>query len=114
VAELSPLPDRIDFAVTATVVVVTKFWSIGGRDVAPRGPDTKPADFDLDGALAWCEENGYTVRRWDDGARAWKGDTPHPVRMRAQIWRRRERAERRALHGDGGGSVLSRDFAYDG
>jgi hypothetical protein len=111
---LSPLPERIDFAVVTSGVIVTKFWLVGGRNVAPNGAETKPAGFDLDDALAWCEENDYTVRRWKSGARAWKGDKPQPIRTRSQIWRRRTRAERWALRGDAGGSTLGLDFALDG
>jgi len=113
-ATLSPLPDRIDFAVATSGVVVTKFWMIGGRNVAPRGAEIKHSEFDLDAALAWCKANGYTIRRWDGGARVWKGDVPRPVRTRLQIRRRRAQAERLALHGDPAACTLSRDFAYDG
>jgi len=114
VESLSKHPDRIDFAVATSGIIVTKFWLVGGRNVAPDGAETKPAGFDLDDALAWCEENGYTVRRWKDGARAWKGDKPQPIRTRSQIRHRRARAERRALRGGAGGSRLSLDFALDG
>ena len=110
---LAPLPDRIDFSVVACGVVVTKFWLLSGRTVAPYGAEVKPPEFDLDGALAWCAENGYTVRRWPGGARAWKGK-PRPIRTRSQIWQKRARAERLALRGDGRGSTLGLDFALDG
>jgi hypothetical protein len=114
VATSAALPGRIDFAVATSGVVVTKLWLIEGRNVALHGAQTKPADFDLDGALAWCEANGYTVRRWQGGARAWRDDEPRPIRTRLQIWRRRARAEQLALHGDPAACALSCDFAYDG
>ena len=110
---LATLPDRIDFAVVTSGVVVTRFWLIGGRNVAPHAPEVKPAGFDLEGVLARCEQNGYTVRRWQGGARAWRG-VPWPIRTRSQIWRRRAQAERLAMRGGAGGCTLSRDFALDG
>jgi hypothetical protein len=72
----------------------------------------KPGGFDVEAALAVYEENGYTVRRWQGGARAWKGD-PQPVRTAAQIRARRARAERQARWRGLAGCSLSRDFAYD-
>ena len=40
----------------------------------PISVDDKPAGFDLEAALTWCEQNGWQVHRWPDGARAWKGE----------------------------------------
>jgi hypothetical protein len=110
----STLPDRIDFAVSRSCVVVTTFWSVNGYCVAPDGARLEATSFDLDVALDWCRKNGYTIRRWEGGARAWKGDQPRPVRTRPQIHHRRSQAERRAMHGDTDGALLSLDFAFEG
>ena len=110
-------PDRIDFAVTPDYVVVAKFWRIGGRMVAPEESTVYEADFDLAGALEWCERNGYTVRRHSGGARAWKGAL-EPVRDTVQIRAARARGEREAdweyRQGKRDGNRLGSDFAYDG
>jgi hypothetical protein len=109
---LAALPDRIDFAVVTSGVVVTRFWLIDGRNVAPRGAESRPANLDLDAALAWCEQHGYTVHRWEGGARAWRG-APWPVRTREQILRKRGEVERQVLSGHAGGHLLALDFALD-
>jgi len=97
------MSDRIDFLVLKDTVVVNKFECREGRDI-PISHSVKP-DFDLGAALAWCEGNGYTVRQWDTGARAWKG-TPRVIRSRAQIIKARAR-----FSGEG---KVHMDFAYDG
>jgi hypothetical protein len=112
VKSLSKHPDRIDFIVVPSGVAVTKFWLIDGRSIPLHGGEMKPVDFDMEGALAWCEAHGYTVRRWEGGARAWKG-APWPIRTRAQILRKRSEVEREALAGHSSGNLLSLDFAYD-
>ena len=109
---LSKHPDRIDFAVVATGVVVTKFWLVDGRSIPLNGGEMKPAGFDLEEALAWCEAHGYTVRRWKGGARAWLG-VPWPVRTRAQILRKRSAVERQVFAGHADGHLLTLDFALD-
>ena len=45
---LSKYPDRIDFAVVATGVVVTKIWLIDARSIPLHGGEMKAAGFDLD------------------------------------------------------------------
>jgi hypothetical protein len=117
-------PDRIDFhtfqhRTLGDMVVVTKFWRSDGRDRALNGVDRKEPGFDLEWALAWCEQHGYTVHRWLSGARAWQGK-PWVIRTAAQIKHKRERLEKR-LHaawkrGDLAGSksnLLAHDLAYD-
>ena len=61
------------------------------------------ADFDLDKALDWCTSNGFAVRRWNGGARAWWGDKPTPVRTVGQIQKKRAQKP-----------CAQMDFAYDG
>jgi hypothetical protein len=115
-------PDRIDFQVLADrrVVVVKMRRADGYRDI-PTRHEIKTTDFDLDAALAWCKENGYTVRRWPSGARAWRGK-PWPVRTAHQIVKLRRKLEADWLtefrRNPGKWStfdtLLSLDLAYDG
>jgi hypothetical protein len=109
---LSKHPARIDFAVVPSGVAVTKFWLVDGRSIPLNGGEMKPAGFDLEGALAWCEAHGYTVRRWEGGARAWRG-VPWPVRTHAQILRKRSEVERMVFAGHADGHLLTLDFALD-
>ena len=99
-------PDRIDFRQLADGRVnVLKFERRDGRDVPlPDGHSLKPASFSLADALTWCEGNGYVVRRWEGGARAWKADKPWVIRTRGQILRIRRRNS----------CKVNLDFAYDG
>jgi len=100
-------PDRIDFTVTSENVIIIKFYRADGRD-HPLPAEIKPAGFDLAGALAWCERNGYTIRRWPQGARAFKGE-PWPIRAKAQIRKRRDEVESLAQRG-----YLPSGFYYGG
>ena len=75
---------RMDFVTTPRGVIVNKLgknWN--GRLVVVTG-ETKPAGFNLEKALAWCESQGWTVRRWPGGARAWKYGL-EPVRSKSQV-----------------------------
>ncbi len=110
---LATLPDRIDFAVVTSGVVVTRFWLIGGRNGAPHAPEVKPAGFHLEGGLARREQNGHTVRRGQGGARG-RGGVPRALRTPAPVWRRGAPGGRLAMRGGAGGCTLSRDFALDG
>jgi len=90
------------------------------RDI-PIDSETKSAGFDLERAIGWCEENGYTVHRWGGGARAWKAE-PWVIRTRRQIQKLRQRLEgaaRSKMRQNPGQwhpeeSLLSLDLAYDG
>lgn len=104
---MPPLPDRIDFTrMSDDRVIVLKLRRDTADPQAPRdipeGHDIKLAGFDLDAALAWCQANGYTVRRWLGGARAWLGGI-WPIRTRNQIQRMRDNQP-----------CAQMDFAYDG
>lgn len=82
---------RIDFErLPDGSVVVTKMVrdTKNARSVA-RQREAKPADFDIDAALAWCKENDYETVTWPGGARAWHGKRS-PVRTVWQIWQKRE------------------------
>ena len=102
------LPDRIDFTTLADGrVIILKLRRDMTNPTAPRdiptAHDIKPAGFDLDAALDWCQDNGYAIRRWPGGARAWRAPRPWIIRTRNQIQRMRDRHPCTQL-----------DFAYDG
>ncbi len=63
----------------------------------------------LDDALRWCENTGWTVRRWPGGARAWWGGL-RPVRSAGQIKQKREELMRYPVPGL---QVNALDLAYD-
>jgi len=117
-------PDRIDFTALPDRggVIVTKMRrdASASRDI-PIESETKSVDFDLANALAWCKRNGYTVRQWYGGARAWKGPV-WIIRTRQEIVQKRRDLEAQALakfrqnpgkwHREE--SHLALDLAYDG
>ena len=53
-------PDRIDFTQTDLGTVVTRFWRIDGRQIAPNGAEVK-AFFDLENALNWLTQHGLSM-----------------------------------------------------
>ena len=95
--------DRIDFTILSKQVIVNKMMQRNGRTVVVC--HEIKSDLDLEAALNWCMNNGFTVRRWDGGARAFFGK-PWPIRNRSQIRKARER-----FSGEG---KVNMDFAYDG
>lgn len=90
-------PDRVDFLITPSAVVVNKYWRLAGRDHL-RENQIHPAAFDVEWALSWLEDHGYQVFRWPGGARAFKG-APWPIRTTAQIQRKRRELEREVSAG---------------
>lgn len=110
-------PDRIDFlTLPQGRIVVTKMRRDVSVPAVPRdvvtGTEVKSPDFDLTEALTWCTTHGYSIRQWDGGARAWKGE-PWVIRTRSQVTRRRRQAERQARAGRTT-NLLSLDFAFEG
>jgi hypothetical protein len=74
---------------------------------------TGTISFDLDKALHILEANGWIVRRWWSGARAWRGEI-HPVRTRHEIHTVRRRIEKQIRSGLATqGAHTSLDFAFD-
>jgi hypothetical protein len=64
-------------------------------------------------AAEWCQANGWNVRHWADGARAWKGEVK-PVRDRAGILAMRRKVEAEYSHGENiGTNKMFQDFAFD-
>lgn len=89
---------RIDFIVNLDGVRVKK-WPFGWTfKTPPISDEQKPPAFNLDEALDWCQRNGWTVRRYPGGARAWKGE-PQPVRDRATIQFMRKGIQRDFVNG---------------
>jgi hypothetical protein len=100
---------RIDFATTADLVVVNKLVEEPTR--AWVFDSTQKPATELETMLAWCEANGWTVRRFLPlGARAWKGTAPRPIRTAGQIIKRRDELTRRPVPGL---NVIALDLAYD-
>lgn len=61
------------------------------------------------------EEEGYAVRQWPGGARAWKGGKPWRIRKGRQIQKKRKEIETDARQGrlfDPDYNYLSLDLAY--
>ncbi len=116
-------PDRIDFAVLGSgQVSVTKFrHNAEQRRDVPLSHSIKDGGFSLNAALQWCTDNGYIVRSWPGGARAWKGE-PWVIRTAHEIMRLRRQLELQwsaQFQGNPGkwstfDSLLSLDLAYDG
>jgi hypothetical protein len=105
---MTSLPDRIDFTILPDGrVLVLKLHTDTTDPLAPRdiptSNDVKPAGFDLERALDWCKNQGYAVRRWPGGARAWAGGHPWVIRTAAQILYLRQR-----------NPLSCMDYAYEG
>ena len=92
---------RIDFIETSNGVVVNKLAWNGQRYIVTNGTtktEEENPEFVLEEALAWCEKNGWSVRRWYGGARAFKGE-PRVIRTTGQIKSLRERLKRYPVPG---------------
>lgn len=109
--QAKPSITRIDFALTgAESVIVNKIddLSAAGRAIVVES-NPKPAS-EFEKMVKWCEENGWTVRRFLPlGARAWKGE-PRPVRDSSSIRRKRDDLTRYPIPGL---NVVALDLAYD-
>lgn len=100
---------RIDFAIAQDIVVVNKIAETGTRAIVVESSEKK--DNELDEMLAWCESNGWVVRRYAPlGARAWKGAAPRPVRTSGQIRRKRDELMKYPVPGL---NVSALNLAYD-
>ncbi len=109
-----PVPDieitRMDFFVTGDRTTVNKLgMNVMGKTIVAEGKTVK--NFDLAGALNWCRANGWTVRTWPGGARAWRYGL-EPVRDSRQIRNLRDELNfhpRPELEGQG----VALDLRYD-
>jgi hypothetical protein len=103
---------RIDFIKLAGKFYVKKFpfgWTAKTRPIQ----ETEKTEAEWEKAILWCESNGWNVRRWPDGARAWMGPVL-PVRDAAGIraMRRKAEAEFQRLENIGTNKIFY-DFAFD-
>jgi hypothetical protein len=107
-------PTRIDFILATKdgkqYVIVNKLAEMGERAIVLSHEEKSP-EFKLQDALAWCKANGWAVREWPTGARAWAGGMARPVRTAAQIKRMRQKIsdyiDPSLIHAEGF------DLAYD-
>jgi hypothetical protein len=100
---------RIDFYKQADGWRVQKYpygWTAKTR------PIQEAVLADTADALRWCKDNGWVVREWPGGARAFKGK-PYPVRDTAGIMSMRRKAEAEYLGGQTGTNKIFFDFAFD-
>ena len=87
---------RIDFVESGQGWQVRKYPYGWTARTHPLSLEEKPAGFDLEAALAWCEQRHWQVRRWPGGARAWKGELL-PVRDSSSIRAMRRQVERNIM-----------------
>ena len=102
---------RCDFFLSGGAWTVKKFPYGWTARTYPITTEKKPAEFDIEETLAWCQENGWTVRRWPGGARAWKGE-PLPIRDQRAVLIMRRRAENKLITGQKV-PELFHDLAFD-
>ncbi len=105
---------RIDFIKTAAGYRISKLVKrqFQGKLInVVSESEIKPEPFDIEAALAWCEANGWAVRRWATGARAFRFGL-EPVRSIREIQRMREELKQypRPELGD---RTFVLDLAYD-
>lgn len=101
---------RIDFAKTDIGTVVINKYAEGWTASIPPWSHEVKYDFDFEGALDWCRQNGWIVRQWGNQARAWRRGHFYPVRTTAEIMRRRRQLQehpRRDI------DITTIDLAYD-
>ena len=109
--EQKSIVSRIDFSVAGDVIVVNKIddQTIPGRAIVTNSRQHPKSE--LDKMIAWCEANGFHVRRFLPlGARAWFGALPRPVRRRGQTQRKRSELERYPVEGL---QLQALDLVYD-
>jgi hypothetical protein len=87
---------RMDFMESSKGCQVRKYPYGWTARTHPISIDDKPAGFDLEAALAWCEQNHWQVRRWPGGGRAWRGE-PMPVRDASAIRAMRRQVEKNIM-----------------
>jgi hypothetical protein len=102
---------RIDFTTTKDGVKVEKYPLGWTAKTNPITSEVKPGSFDLEVSITWCENHGFTVRRWPGGARAWKGEAM-PVRDAGAIMRLRSQIKSAFVRGESD-ARNSYDLAFD-
>lgn len=102
---------RVDFAKRADGWHIVKYcygWTAKTRPMS----DVLKSEEEINSAIAWCETHGWTIRKWDSGARAWK-DKLRPVRDANGIRAMRRKAEDELQRGAVGTNKIFYDFAFD-
>lgn len=103
---------RIDFLKVGPKFVVKKYpygWTAKTRPIQ----ECDKTEAEWNDAILWCESHGWNVRRWPEGARAFKGE-PQPVRDAKAIMSMRRRAETEFARRENiGSNKIFYDFAYD-
>lgn len=107
--------DRIDVLKGSEFVQIW-FFEPNERKAQEKNYYEKPKDFDLVAFLKIVESLGWTIRQWDNGARAFKGK-PFPIRNATQIIAIRDRLTAEAIRNGGthprGLDLKELDLAYD-
>ncbi len=83
---------RIDFTQAADGSFHVRKFPYGWTAKTKPISDEIKSESDYEQAILWCVVNGWHVRRWPGGARAFKG-APQPVRDRASILTMRRKVE---------------------
>lgn len=98
------------------VVQIRKYFDGWEAGAPPSDLEIKPANYDYERVLSWAEQNGFTVRRWPGGARAFLGK-PRSVRTEGQIKSLRRMLEEENYRNRGisprGIQIHAVDLAYD-
>jgi hypothetical protein len=103
--------ERVDFTQEADGWHVRKYphgWTAKTKPLSHK--IMTQADADL--ALQWCRDNGWNVRTWPSGARAFKGEV-RPVRDRSAILTMRSKVKAQLYAGATGTNKIFYDFAFD-
>jgi hypothetical protein len=103
---------RVDFVHQSDGWHIKKYcagWTAKTRPVS----DVVKTEEEVNAAISWCDEHKWSVRKWDGGARAFRG-APKPVRDANTIRAMRRRAEEELRRGVGvGTNKIFYDFAFD-
>lgn len=84
---------RIDFLQTKSGWKIDKYPYGWTAQTPALQTEQKSKDFDVDSCVSWCRENGWEIRIWDGGARAWR-DKIRPVRDAETIKQMRANSDR--------------------
>jgi hypothetical protein len=102
---------RVDFVKLGDALHIQKYpygWTANTRPIE----DKVVSLAERESAISWCESRGWTVRRWPDGARAFKGPAM-PVRDARTIRSMRNRVNTDHSAGRPTDNKRFFDFAYD-
>ena len=107
--------NRIDFLKGLDCVQIW-FFEPAERQAQEKNYYEKPKDYDVEAFLKILEYYGWKIRRWDNGARAFRGE-PFPIRSAMQIIKVRDRLTAEATRNGGthprGLDLKTLDLAYD-